>query len=178
MCTVSRWDLTKVAVKLTPRTVADQQLLHEDMTRSTAEEQDQLKQAWSTHFVAALQGHCRLIETLVRVFPNQKSHWLLIKVHLLPYLPNMIRTRGLPKEYSTNFGEASHKTIVKRHARNTNRRDVGRDIAVRHERLAAITAMAKEESRGKTYETAMRLVSQDAGLDGVQGQYSFGLRRV
>ncbi|CAI5495075.1 unnamed protein product [Closterium sp. Naga37s-1] len=63
----------------------------------------------------------------------------------------------MPQEYSTNMGEHSHKTEVKRHARNSNWRDVGRDIAVRHERLAAIKDLTKQEGGGKTYETAMRL---------------------
>ncbi|CAI5970978.1 unnamed protein product [Closterium sp. NIES-64] len=53
--------------------------------------------------------------------------------------------------------EESLEQSISRTEENTNWRDVGRDIAVRHERLAAITAMAKEESGGKTYETAMRL---------------------
>ncbi|CAI5985499.1 unnamed protein product [Closterium sp. NIES-64] len=63
----------------------------------------------------------------------------------------------MPQEYSTNMGEHSHKTEVKRHARNSNWRDVGRDIAVRHERLAAIKELTSHEGDGKTYETAMRL---------------------
>ncbi|CAI5980171.1 unnamed protein product [Closterium sp. NIES-64] len=53
--------------------------------------------------------------------------------------------------------EESLKQCISSTEENTNWRDVCRDIAVRHERLASITAMAKEESGGKTYETAMCL---------------------
>ncbi|CAI5470300.1 unnamed protein product [Closterium sp. Yama58-4] len=269
MCTVSRWDLAKVTAALTPRTVADQKLLFEDMARCTPEERALIKKAWSTHYVACALwewgyvtkqwgnlyeaiGVCvlhavdegmnarilagetpgsvlrvpnvvtyfrtlaryaawehqsmmqivpllmhlpgredvgramvmfndwyrayfkvpyhteasltqciamseELVDTLVRVFPNQKSHWLLIKVHEIAHLPDLIRSRGMPQEYSTNMGEHSHKTEVKCHARNSNWRDVGRDIAVRHERLAAIKELTKDDGGGKSYETAMRL---------------------
>ncbi|CAI5469981.1 unnamed protein product [Closterium sp. Yama58-4] len=99
----------------------------------------------------------RLIDKLVVVFPNQKSGFLIVKVHELSHLPAAILTRGMPIEYSTNMYEAKHKSSVKRHAKNTNWKDVSRDITVRHSREAAIRGLVRAEGGTRVYETAMRL---------------------
>ncbi|CAI5476576.1 unnamed protein product [Closterium sp. Yama58-4] len=99
----------------------------------------------------------RLIDKLVVVFPNQKSVILIVKVHELSHLPTAILTRGMPIEYSTNMYEAKHKSSVKRHAKNTNWKDVSRDITVRHSREAAIRGLVRAEGGTRVYETAMRL---------------------
>ncbi|CAI5941673.1 unnamed protein product [Closterium sp. NIES-64] len=100
-----------------------------------------------------------LVAELKLVFPRQASQWRLPKVHLLRHLPHAIRMHGIPSEQSTNTYEALHKRCCKWPARNSNWRDVGRDIAVRHARNEAIRGMAREEG-GRTYETAMRTWAQ------------------
>ncbi|CAI5529975.1 unnamed protein product [Closterium sp. Naga37s-1] len=97
----------------------------------------------------------RLVAELKLVFPKQSSQWRLPKVHLLRHLPHAIRMHGIPSEQSTNTYEAMHKRCCKWPARNSNWRDVGRDIAVRHARNEAIRGLGREEG-GRTYETAMR----------------------
>ncbi|CAI5951557.1 unnamed protein product [Closterium sp. NIES-64] len=99
----------------------------------------------------------RLIAKLVAVFPNQKSGFLIVKVHQLSHLPASIVMRGMPNEYSTNMYEAKHKISVKCHAKNTNWRDVTRDIAVKHSRMAAIRGLVRGEGGTRVYKTAMRL---------------------
>ncbi|CAI5476790.1 unnamed protein product [Closterium sp. Yama58-4] len=96
-----------------------------------------------------------LIGTLKQVFPKQKSQWRLPKVHQLAHLPKAIKMHGMPSEYTTNTYEAMHKRCCKWPARNSNWRDVGRDIALRHARSEAVRVLGREEG-GKVYETAMR----------------------
>ncbi|CAI5501826.1 unnamed protein product [Closterium sp. Naga37s-1] len=111
------------------------------------------------HTEASLQDATRktlvLVAELKLVFPKQSSQWRLPKVHLLRHLPHAIRMHGIPSEQSTNTYEAMHKRCCKWPARNSNWRDVGRDIAVRHARNEAIRGLGREEG-GRTYETAMR----------------------
>ncbi|CAI5477563.1 unnamed protein product [Closterium sp. Yama58-4] len=101
-----------------------------------------------------------LVAELKLVFPKQSSQWRLSKVHLLRHLPHAIRMHGIPSEQSTNTYEALHKRFCKWPARNSNWRDVGRDIAVRHAGNEAIRGLGRAEG-GRTYETAMRTVSHD-----------------
>ncbi|CAI5530125.1 unnamed protein product [Closterium sp. Naga37s-1] len=111
------------------------------------------------HTEASLRDATRktlvLVAELKLVFPKQSSQWRLPKVHLLRHLPHAIRMHGIPSEQSTNTYEAMHKRCCKWPARNSNWRDVGRDIAVRHARNEAIRGLGREEG-GRTYETAMR----------------------
>ncbi|GJP30907.1 hypothetical protein CLOM_g7308 [Closterium sp. NIES-68] len=113
-------------------------------------------------------GASSLVESLVKVFPNQKSQFELLKMHLTAHMAPTIKARGTPKEYSSNLYEHKHKTMVKQPARNTNCRDVGCDIAFRQECLAAVKQIAREEAVDPQCETAMRLVSMvPFGLGGM-----------
>ncbi|GJP30905.1 hypothetical protein CLOM_g7308 [Closterium sp. NIES-68] len=106
---------------------------------------------------ASVESTGSLVESLVKVFPNQKSQFELLKMHLTAHMAPTIKARGTPKEYSSNLYEHKHKTMVKQPARNTNCRDVGCDIAFRQECLAAVKQIAREEAVDPQCETAMRL---------------------
>ncbi|CAI5962733.1 unnamed protein product, partial [Closterium sp. NIES-64] len=57
----------------------------------------------------------RLIAKLVAVFPNQRSGFLIVKVHQLSHLPAAIVMQGMPIEYYTNMYEAKHKISAVEH---------------------------------------------------------------
>ncbi|CAI6008996.1 unnamed protein product [Closterium sp. NIES-65] len=52
MCIVDRWDLKKVTKAFEARTVKDQRNLYQEMEEGTPTEVEDLKRAWSTHYVA------------------------------------------------------------------------------------------------------------------------------
>ncbi|GJP31575.1 hypothetical protein CLOM_g13527, partial [Closterium sp. NIES-68] len=97
-----------------------------------------------------------MVKALVKAFPNQKSKWHIVKIHLLVHLPATIRARGLPQEYSSNTYEHSHKTTVKRPARGTNWKNVGDRIVKKHVQHAVVRQLSCEVGGDKTYETAMK----------------------
>ncbi|GJP36327.1 hypothetical protein CLOM_g20848 [Closterium sp. NIES-68] len=97
-----------------------------------------------------------MVKALVKAFPNQKSKWHIVKIHLLVHLPATIRARGLPQEYSSNTYEHSHKTTVKRPARGTNWKNVGDRIVKKHVQHAVVRQLSREVGGDKTYETAMK----------------------
>ncbi|CAI5513843.1 unnamed protein product [Closterium sp. Naga37s-1] len=97
-----------------------------------------------------------MVDALVLAFDNQKSKWLIIKVHLVSHLPPTIRARGLPQEYSSNRYEQSHKTTVKRPSRGTNWKGVEDRIVKKHIEQAVVRQLSRASGGDKTYETAMK----------------------
>ncbi|CAI7796515.1 unnamed protein product [Closterium sp. NIES-53] len=99
-----------------------------------------------------------MVKALRVAFPQQKSKWKIVKIHLLVHLPSTIRLRGIPAEYSSNCYEHSHKTTVKRPSRGTNWKNVEDRIVRKHLEHAVVRQLAREAGGDNTYETSMKEV--------------------
>ncbi|GJP31086.1 hypothetical protein CLOM_g1562 [Closterium sp. NIES-68] len=101
-----------------------------------------------------------LIAMCKRVFAFQKSHWKLVKMHLISHFPWAIMSRGIPEEYSTNTYEHSHTSLVKRPYRLSNRRQINSTIIAVDEVRRWMRALPSALQDDTKYLSAMKLAME------------------